>query len=67
VGASAYYYRKLLPAVLRAGRRVIAMDLRGHGGSDKPMDESLYTADAMAARRGLSRVSTIASTSWPIR
>ena len=48
-GASAYYYRKLLPAVLRAGRRVIAMDLRGHGGSDKPMDESLYTADAMAA------------------
>lgn len=48
-GASAYYYRKLLPTVMRAGRRVIAMDLRGHGGSDKPMDESLYTADAMAA------------------
>ena len=47
-GASAYYYRKLLPAVMAAGHRVIAMDLRGHGGSEKPMDESRYTADAMA-------------------
>lgn len=47
-GASAYYYRKLLPAVLATGRRVIAMDLRGHGGSDKPRDASLYTGEAMA-------------------
>ena len=47
-GASAYYYRKLLPAVVAAGWRVIAMDLRGHGGSDKPQDESLYSASAMA-------------------
>ncbi|MCC6931588.1 MAG: alpha/beta hydrolase [Gemmatimonadaceae bacterium] len=48
-GASVYYYRKILPAVVQGGYRVIAMDLRGHGGSDKPRDESLYTADAMAA------------------
>ncbi len=66
-GASAYYYRKLLPAVVHAGYRVIAMDLRGHGGSDKPMDEALYTADAMAAHVegvldgvGVGRVSIVA-------
>jgi len=47
-GASAYYYRKLLPAVMVAGWRVIAVDLRGHGGSDKPRDEALYTSAAMA-------------------
>lgn len=47
-GASAYYYRKLLPAVMAAGRRVVAMDLRGHGGSDKPRDASLYSGEAMA-------------------
>jgi len=47
-GASAYYYRKLLPAVMAAGWRVIAMDLRGHGGSDKPRDEALYSSAAMA-------------------
>ena len=49
-GASAYYYRKLLPAVMGAGRRVIAMDLRGHGGSDKPRVASQYTGEAMAAQ-----------------
>lgn len=47
-GASAYYYRKLLPAVMAAGQRVIAMDLRGHGWSDKPRDASLYSGEAMA-------------------
>lgn len=51
-GASAYYYRKLLPAVIEGGWRVIAMDLRGHGGSDKPRDESLYSSAAMADQVG---------------
>ncbi len=47
-GASAYFYRKLLPVVVEQGFRVVAMDLRGHGGSDKPRDETLYTSAAMA-------------------
>lgn len=47
-GASAYFYRKLLPKVVDAGLHVAAIDLRGHGGSDKPRDPSLYTAPAMA-------------------
>jgi len=29
-------YRKVMPALAAAGRRVIALDLRGMGGSDKP-------------------------------
>lgn len=47
-GCSAYYYRKLVPALVDAGRRVIALDLRGHGGSDKPVDRECYTGDSMA-------------------
>lgn len=47
-GASAYFYRKLLPRVVEAGFRVAAIDLRGHGGSDKPRDPALYRAPAMA-------------------
>ncbi len=47
-GASAYFYRKLLPLVVDSGYRVAAIDLRGHGGSDKPRDPSLYSAPAMA-------------------
>lgn len=46
-GCSAYFFRRLLPAVMATGRRVVALDLRGHGGSDKPTDESRYTAEAM--------------------
>lgn len=66
-GASAFYFRKLLPAVMAAGRRVIAMDLRGHGGSDKPRDEALYTSAAMAHHLeavidtlGLARLAVVA-------
>ena len=47
-GCSAYYFRKLVPALVGAGRRVVALDLRGHGGSDKPVEHQRYTADAMA-------------------
>jgi len=32
----------------RAGRRVVAMDCRGHGESDKPHDPALYAHDIMA-------------------
>lgn len=46
-GCSAYFFRKLLPAVLATGRRVMAMDLRGHGASSKPGDPACYTAESM--------------------
>jgi pimeloyl-ACP methyl ester carboxylesterase len=35
-------------ALVRAGRRVIALDARGHGESDKPHDPALHGEDAMA-------------------
>lgn len=46
-GACLYTYRYLLPALARAGRRVFALDLRGHGLSDKPRGRGQYTADAL--------------------
>ena len=35
-------------AVERAGYRLVALDLRGHGQSDKPHDAAAYSAEAMA-------------------
>jgi pimeloyl-ACP methyl ester carboxylesterase len=35
-------------ALVAAGRRVIALDARGHGQSDKPHDPAAYENDAMA-------------------
>jgi pimeloyl-ACP methyl ester carboxylesterase len=46
-GCSAYFFRLLLPPVMASGRRIIALDLRGHGGSDKPDEAALYTQAAM--------------------
>jgi pimeloyl-ACP methyl ester carboxylesterase len=46
-GACLYTYRYLLPALARAGRRAFALDLRGHGLSDKPRGAGRYTADAL--------------------
>ena len=40
-----YLYRKMIPALLAAGYRVIAPDLFGFGRSDKPVDEDVYTFD----------------------
>lgn len=47
-GASAYTFRKLLGPLASAGARVVALDLRGHGLSDKPEGTRLYTAPALA-------------------
>ena len=41
----AYVYRKMIPALLAAGYRVIAPDFFGFGRSDKPVDEDVYTFD----------------------
>src|SRR2546423_3442498 len=35
-GCSAYIFREIMPAVAEAGFRAIAVDLKGHGLSDKP-------------------------------
>ena len=39
----AYLYRRMIPAFVAAGGRVIAPDLYGFGRSDKPRDEPWYT------------------------
>ncbi len=46
-GASIYMHRHALLAVGAAGWRAIAVDLRGHGLSDKPRDPRQYTLAAM--------------------
>ena len=38
-----YLYRKMIPAFVAAGMRVVAPDLFGFGRSDKPADDATYT------------------------
>ena len=38
-----YLYRKMIPAFVAAGLRVVAPDFFGFGRSDKPADEATYT------------------------
>jgi pimeloyl-ACP methyl ester carboxylesterase len=46
-GACVYTFRDAVPALARAGRRVLALDLRGHGLSDKPIGRGNYTVTAL--------------------
>lgn len=46
-GCSAYFFRHIYAPVIESGRRVIAVELRGHGWSDRPLDPGLYSAEAM--------------------
>ena len=46
-GCSAYIFRENMPAVAEAGFRAIALDLKGHGLSDKPQHASEYTIDSL--------------------
>lgn len=39
----------VVAALVRAGRRVVALDARGHGASGKPHDPGFYGEDKMAA------------------
>jgi haloalkane dehalogenase len=41
----AFLYRKMLPSLVEAGRRVICPDYAGFGRSDKPTDRGWYTYD----------------------
>ncbi len=45
----AYSWRFQVPALAEAGFRVIAPDLRGYGGSDKPPDTEAYRLSALVA------------------
>jgi pimeloyl-ACP methyl ester carboxylesterase len=45
---SVYSYRFLMPLLAERGMRVVAMDLPGHGLSDKPSDIEVYSLDALA-------------------
>jgi pimeloyl-ACP methyl ester carboxylesterase len=46
---SSYLWRKQLPALVDAGFRVIAPDLRGFGESDKPQEVDAYRITTLAA------------------
>jgi haloalkane dehalogenase len=41
----AYLYRKMLPPLVEAGRRVVCPDYAGFGRSDKPTDRGWYSYD----------------------
>jgi pimeloyl-ACP methyl ester carboxylesterase len=46
---SAFTYRHQLPALGAAGYRATAVDLKGHGFSDKPIGRGEYTFETMAS------------------
>lgn len=45
----AYLYRKMLPPLVAAGRRVVCPDFAGFGRSDKPTERGWYTYDRHVA------------------
>lgn len=47
-GASVYSFSEMIPALTSAGHRVVALDLPGHGLSDKPADPQRYSIHALA-------------------
>lgn len=48
-GASLYMWRDWFAPLAAAGRRVVAVDLPGHGLSDKPSERGAYTLERQAA------------------
>ncbi len=49
-GASVYMWREWFAPLAAAGRRVLAIDLPGHGLSDKPAEAKAYSVAGMVAR-----------------
>ncbi len=48
-GCSAFAWRHVLPALAEAGHHAVALDLRGHGLSDKPEEAGAYTTASLTA------------------
>ncbi|HET7622726.1 MAG TPA: alpha/beta fold hydrolase [Gemmatimonadaceae bacterium] len=46
-GCSAYAFRKNLGALGERGARAIAVEMKGQGGSDKPLGEGEYTVESL--------------------
>ena len=46
-GCSAYMFCRNMPALAQAGWRAVAVDLKGHGLSDKPLQKGEYSLDSM--------------------
>jgi len=46
-GCTVYAFRYNIPEIADAGYRVVALDLKGHGLSDKPAGPGEYTIDAL--------------------
>lgn len=46
-GCSSYTFHRNMPALAEAGFRAIAVDLKGHGLSDKPVASDEYTIDSL--------------------
>src|ERR1700694_333588 len=46
-GCSAYVFGRNMPVLADAGFRAIAVDLKGHGLSDKPLAPDEYTIDSL--------------------
>lgn len=46
LGCSAYTFQRNMPVLAAAGIRTIAVDLKGHGLSDKPLAREEYTIDS---------------------
>ena len=44
---TAWIYHRTIPALAEAGFRAIAVELKGHGLSDKPADPAEYTVESM--------------------
>ncbi len=49
-GCSAATWRRLMPRLAERGHRVLALDLPGHGLSDKPVQRHHYTREALAVQ-----------------
>jgi len=47
LGCSAYTFHRNMPALSEAGFRAIAVDLKGHGLSDKPLARDEYTIESL--------------------
>ncbi len=47
-GCYSYAFRHAMPVLANAGYRAVAVDLLGHGLSDKPVDRAAYALDSLA-------------------